>query len=792
MKIRSQIQNEARWWDLPAALILLIILTTAFTRLMATEWTDHLIITRSIAYLGMIAGLALGYSLFRPRWAIFFALLYGAFFITWRVGLTLGEDILWQERLQSIGGRVWVILSHLAQQKPVPDNLLFLILMGIVFWILSVHAGYSLSRHGNPWAVIIPTGVALILIHSYDSYLGSRGWYLILYLFFALLFVARMVYANHRKRWDRTKTYVPPYLGLDFIRYTLVASVLLVLLSWTIPALADTLPAAEDAWQRVKQPWNEVRNTLDNAFASLRSTIGIVSDYYGSSLPLGRGNPLSDSVLFLVATPPEPPDGARFYWRARIYDTYENGWSSNLQSTEAISPEDFDLVLPDREDDAEGEYTFSFSLASPISTLFAPNQPVWLSRPAKVEYTPNPDGSADLTSIQATPYLRAGEIYHVRSSLNEVTIAGLRNAGNNYPEWVTDRYLQLPNNITPRTRNLATEIASGKENVYDIAEAITNYLRSNMEYSPTVPALPTDQELVDWFLFDLQQGFCNYYATAEVVMLRSLGIPARLAVGYAQGEIQQNTDTYLVRQSDAHAWPEVYFPGFGWVEFEPTASQPLLVRPVGEIVDPNLDRARDLPTNERDFVPEREDPRGEEEGAGAVDLNNTTTIIVSILISLGVLLIIILLMVMILRRNKAYQRLYVIPISLEKGFLRMGIQPPSFLKRWANHAGLDPLSRSYMEINYALYRLGEQPSLTDTPKERATALVTVLPVADIPTHTLISEYHRVTYSPQKEGNISAAEEAGGQIRWLSYKSLLANFLERFREKPEEYQKKSVR
>ena len=216
---------DTRWWDLPAALLLLVILTTAFTRLVATEWTDHLSITRTITWIGLILGLALGVSRFSPRWSTFFAFIYGLFFITWRIGITLGENILWQERLQSLAGRIWVVINHLVQQKAVPDNLLFLVLMGIVFWVLSVHAGYSLTRYANPWSVILPTGVALVLIHSYDSYLSSRTWYLVLYLFFGLLLVARLVFLNNRKRWQKTNTYTPPYLGLDFIRIALIVSV---------------------------------------------------------------------------------------------------------------------------------------------------------------------------------------------------------------------------------------------------------------------------------------------------------------------------------------------------------------------------------------------------------------------------------------------------------------------------------------------------------------------------------------------------------------------------------------
>src|SRR5438477_587036 len=77
----------------------------------------------------------------------------------------------------------------------------------------------------------------------------------------------------------------------------------------------------------------------------------------------------------------------------------------------------------------------------------------------------------------------------------------------------------------------------------------------------------------------LRRGYCNYYASAEVIMLRSLGIPARLAVGFNQGQVDTSTNTFHILEQNAHAWPEVFFPNYGWVEFEPTASESPLVRP---------------------------------------------------------------------------------------------------------------------------------------------------------------------------------------------------------------------
>jgi hypothetical protein len=85
---------------------------------------------------------------------------------------------------------------------------------------------------------------------------------------------------------------------------------------------------------------------------------------------------------------------------------------------------------------------------------------------------------------------------------------------------------------------------------------------------------------VDYILFDLKQGYCDYYATSMAVMLRSLGIPSRIVSGYAQGRLDPNRQAYVVLLQDAHTWVEVFFPNYGWVEFEPTAAQPAIVRPV--------------------------------------------------------------------------------------------------------------------------------------------------------------------------------------------------------------------
>ena len=760
-----------RWWDLPSFLLIVVILTTAFTRLIVTKWAGDLDVTRMVSYIGLVLGLALGASRFSPRLVAFFSLAYGSIIIPWRLGLSLGEDISWIERLQSLSGRLGVIFTYLFQQRAVPDNLLFVLLMSVLFWIISLHAGYTLVRYANPWVIVLPSGFAIILIQTYDALFASRIWYLVIYLFLALLLIARLVYLNQRRRWEQSRTYMPSYLGTDIIRFALVLCILLVVLSWSTPALAKAIPAAKNSWERVVTPWwNDMRNVFENAFASLRSTVGLSGEYYGPNLSLGQGSILSDAVIFTVQAPRTPPAGIRYYWRARVYDNFERSWVSSLQTSRALDAQDIDLEFPDLADNPAVAYPFTFYLSKPIATILAPNQPVWLSRATRAELTYNPDGSADLGMLRATPTLRAGEIYSVRTSFNYAPIEKLRQAGTDYPDWVTSRYLQLPATITQRTRLLAEEIAEGKETPFDVAEAVTHYLRANIDYTETVPALPSNQDLVDWFLFDLKQGFCNYYASAEIVLLRSLGVPARLAVGYASGDNVDNPEFYTVRQRDAHAWPEVYFPGIGWVEFEPTASQPTIIRP--QLITENEEERDFTDLGENLNLSEPEPPLDRRTTNGLLDDNLVWRRRLSLILSIGLIVVLLALAIPLIRRRQLHKKVPLLPIFLEKIMRRAGLKPPRFLQSLALLAALSPLERAYQQINLALARIGRLPSPTYTPAERTEALSDRLPTTRAPANVVLTEYHRAVYSPRGASDEQAAIQAGDEIRSISIRAML--------------------
>jgi hypothetical protein len=138
---------------------------------------------------------------------------------------------------------------------------------------------------------------------------------------------------------------------------------------------------------------------------------------------------------------------------------------------------------------------------------------------------------------------------------------------------VTKRYLSLPGELPGRVKELAIQLTASEPTAYDRAKAIERYLRG-FPYTLDIPHPPLDQDLVDYFLFDLRKGYCDYYASAMVVLARVAGIPTRIVTGYANGVYNLNSKRFMVTEADAHTWVEVYFPNIGWVHFEPTAARP--------------------------------------------------------------------------------------------------------------------------------------------------------------------------------------------------------------------------
>ncbi|MDF2922823.1 MAG: hypothetical protein K0R57_1737 [Paenibacillaceae bacterium] len=201
----------------------------------------------------------------------------------------------------------------------------------------------------------------------------------------------------------------------------------------------------------------------------------------------------------------------------------------------------------------------------------------WSARQGEVRWSSSPGGTAYPQS------------YTVESEVPVVDPEGLKKASPPAQPADFSEYLQLPETIPERVRLLAEELAAQSASAYETAEKLRQYLRVTYPYTtrPQSAAEGGSGDFVDAFLFEIKEGYSDYYSTAMAVLSRAAGIPSRWVKGYATGELSSATlgsasepAVFTVTRSDAHSWTELYFEGYGWIPFEATAGfeMPLFLR----------------------------------------------------------------------------------------------------------------------------------------------------------------------------------------------------------------------
>jgi transglutaminase-like putative cysteine protease len=295
--------------------------------------------------------------------------------------------------------------------------------------------------------------------------------------------------------------------------------------------------------------------------------------YFGFSKQLDtslRGRPDDTLVMRVRASSPD-------FWRGQTFDQ----WNGRVWKVSRDQP------IPIRGDQpigiprvpVDGPTTTAIDVDELVQTYYleqaGPNAIFAASQPTKVYFPDrtifqNQDGT-----LRAGVRLDPGTVYTVVSQRRLVTPAALRApVVDAIPEQILAQYSASPV-TTERVRALAHAVTAAAPTTYDKVLAIESWLHDHTKYSLDIPPLPKGADAVDRYLFVDRKGFCEQIGTALVVMLRELGVPTRLVVGYTPGERNPFTGLYEVKASDAHAWAEVYFPGVGWQGFDPTANVPL-------------------------------------------------------------------------------------------------------------------------------------------------------------------------------------------------------------------------
>lgn len=305
----------------------------------------------------------------------------------------------------------------------------------------------------------------------------------------------------------------------------------------------------------------------DPAGPALRGHPGLTG-----GLDVGSPVHLSDEVVLRVKA--DRP----LFWRGTTYDHWDGRrWTSGVRTnTSAWDTQGVGLPTngsePTHPTAITVEQQFRLERAGLDVVLGA-----W--RMESVFVGPQTAAIGDDGSIRLDQPLGAGAIWTVKSSVVPVSPEVLRradplelsrsgSAADLTPEIA--RYT-VEDDVTPEVAELAAAITAGADSTYDKVKALEDWMDDNIVYTRDIPALAGGEDAVHHLLLESRRGFCEQIGSALVVMLRSLGIPSRLVVGYVPGEYDSTTGEWLSRGTDAHAWAEVYFPGIGWQGFDPTA-----------------------------------------------------------------------------------------------------------------------------------------------------------------------------------------------------------------------------
>jgi hypothetical protein len=262
---------------------------------------------------------------------------------------------------------------------------------------------------------------------------------------------------------------------------------------------------------------------------------------------------LSPKVRFAI-TSDEPG-----YWRVGSFDRYTgDGWVR----TGGSRPYDGRLAAPPGQSRRVEQ---TVDLEGRMGNMPA----LW--KPVEIQESDTTADVVDGGSIRPVRPFTSGESYTVTSRVPVAAPRELRAAGTDYPEPIETRYTALPENTPERVATRTSRITANAQNPYDTARVVEQWLENNRTYSLEVDRPRGD--VADRFLFEMEAGYCTYFATTMVTMLRTQGIPARFVVGYTTGE-RVGRNEWVVRGLNAHAWVEVYFPDHGWTRFDPTPAGP--------------------------------------------------------------------------------------------------------------------------------------------------------------------------------------------------------------------------
>ncbi|WP_420631785.1 transglutaminase domain-containing protein [Candidatus Leptofilum sp.] len=441
------------------------------------------------------------------------------------------------------------------------ETVVFALGLALLSYFLTAFACWQLFRHRRPFTGLQAIGLGLAL----NGYFGGADiWWLALFVGLTAILTAVIHFITLSEGWEAHQVDYSDEVQIDLFIYATAIATILLGLAVFIPNFS--IQRLVDFFQQ-QTAVQQTEAALERAFGGVAASGGQPrgQDGVGGSGILPRDFLLGDApelyeTVTMTAVVQSEANLAGIHWRALSYDVYTGrGWALSEERIEPIAA-NTSIPLPQVAATATVSQTVYWLQDTRLAryTLGLPQQ---FSQDVAVRWR----GQTDLARVNGR-----GQIYTASSQFSLASPTMLRQtAVADVPPALLARYTALPEDVPQRVLDLAQEVAGGQTNPYDQARALEEFLRQ-YPYSLEVSSPPANADPVEHFLFEEQAGYCDFYASAMVVMARAVGLPARMAIGYLAQLPAASVQT--IYQINGHSWVEVYFAEFGWVEFEPTAA----------------------------------------------------------------------------------------------------------------------------------------------------------------------------------------------------------------------------
>lgn len=445
--------------------------------------------------------------------------------------------------------------------EPANDPVLYVAVLALISYVVVMLNTWLMFRQQQPWLSVVLSAIPLFVNYTFAGQQKSETS-LILFVAMAMLSILFHHITIADAIWRATRVDRPVTAPLQTLWHALLIIVPTIVIANAIP-LPTPNETALRIWSALRSPVSTVRSGFDQAFGS--GATNVAGGFSKNGMQVGGGrNQTELEVLRYQSTAPE-------YLRAMVFDRYTGqGWILTNERISEPLPLGTTIVNSNNARQVVNS-TITLSRDRSDDLLMALGDPIAFNRDATVYTLPDLGvGSTGVLYVTSDVPLLATGTYTQTSYISRAYDTELRAAGTAMAT-IRGYYSVLPETVPARVSELTRRIIAEANATtdYDAAMAIQQYLRT-FRYDEQRPRPPTSGDWVDYFLFESQIGYCDDFATAMTVMLRTQGIPARYVQGYTGGDRDPARGDYVVRESMAHSWVEVFFDGYGWQRFEPT------------------------------------------------------------------------------------------------------------------------------------------------------------------------------------------------------------------------------